>query len=173
MSQLLKLATQFEAAGQSAQLLKLGQYSEAQLRHYLDQVPCIFGYRYADNPVNRKRKRVGRSSGFRQGVRNPNFIPAEKHAATKGTSTKYYDLGRQAWRMWRAGHIITVTAFWSVELLQFVDTPEEAGIVGGKPFSAAPAEEPTINTARAARTAKREATKNRRDSVTLARALRR
>jgi hypothetical protein len=172
MATLLHLATHYEKHGNTALLLKLAKYSEQLLVDYLDQVPCIFAYRYADNEENQRRNRVGRLSGFRQGVRNPNFIPAALQALTAGRSSRYYDLGRQAWRSWRRGNLISVTAFWSVERQEFVDTPEEAGIVAGKPFEAAPKEKPVVNVARAARTAKREAVKQQREKTRNRRLLR-
>lgn len=170
---LLQLANKLEAAGQMARLAKLGAYSEAELRKYLDLVPCIFAYRRADNDANRRSGRVGRNSGFRQGVRNPAFIPAEKQAKTKGNSTRYYDLGRQAWRSWRAGNVVSVTAFWSVFGNEYVDTPEAAGLQGQKPFGPVPMTEPQLNPERAARTAPRTATKTKREQTSTKRALRR
>ncbi|MDO7846488.1 hypothetical protein Q5H92_08975 [Hymenobacter sp. M29] len=170
---LLQLANKLEAAGQTARLAKLGAYSEAELRTYLDLVPCIFAYRRADNEANRRSGRVGRNSGFRQGVRNPAFIPAEKQAKTKSNSTRYYDLGRQDWRSWRAGNVVSVTAFWSVFGNEYVDTPEAAGLQGQKPFGIVPMTEPKLDPARAARTAGRTATKTRREQTSTKRALRR
>lgn len=172
MDTLLELARHYEKRSNTALLVRLAKYSERLLLDYLDQVPCIFAYRLADNEENQKRGRVGRLSGFRQGVRNPAFIPAALHAKSTSRSTKYYDLGRQAWRSWRRGAIVSVTAFWSVERQQFVDTPEEAGIVAGKPFAAAPKEKPTVSQARAARTAKREADKRQREKTRNRRLLR-
>jgi hypothetical protein len=116
---------------------------------------------------------VGRNSGFRQGVRNPEFIPAAKQAKTKANSSRYYDLGRQAWRSWRPGNVVSVTAFWSVWEGAFVDTPEAAGIVGQKPFGVIPMVEPVIDEAKAKRTEKREATKRAREQTRTKRALRR
>lgn len=171
MSTLLQLASAYEKQGNAALLLKLAKYSEALLLSYLDQVPCIFAYRLADTEENQKRGRVGKLSGFRQGVRNPNFIPAGKQAKTKSRSTKYFDLGRQAWRSWKRGNVVSVTAFWSVERNEFVDTPEEAGIVAGKPFQAAPKAKPEVNKARAERTAKRETAKREREKIRNRRAL--
>ncbi len=172
MTTLLQLASHYEKRGNAALLLKLAQYSESLLLDYLDQVPCIFAYRLADTEENQKRGRVGRLSGFRQGVRNPNFIPATLQATTTSRSTKYYDLGRQAWRSWRRGAIVSVTAFWSVELGEFVDTPEEAGITAGKPFAAAPKEKPAVSAERKQRTAKREADKRQREKTRNRRLLR-
>jgi len=149
---LLTLASHYERTGQTARMLKLAKYSEELLLYYLNQVPCIFAYRLADTESNRKRGIVGQNSGFRQGVRNPNFIPSGKQAKRKGNTTRYYDLGREAWRSWRRGNVISVTAFWSVELEKFVDTPEEAGIVRGKEFDAKPKREPKTNPAREAAT---------------------
>ncbi len=170
---LLRLANKLAASGQTARLAKLGAYSEAELRKYLDVAPCIFAYRLADNPENERRGRAGRNSGFRQGVRNPEFIPAGKQAKTKSTSTRYYDLGRQAWRSWRAGNVVSVTAFWSVFENAYVDTPEAAGLQGQKPFGVVPMTEPKIDDARAKRTEKREATKRQRETTRTTRALRR
>lgn len=170
---LLQLAGKLEAAGQTARLAKLGAYSEAELRKYLDIAPVIFAYRLANNPENKRRGRVGRNSGFRQGVRNPEFIPAAKQAKTKGNSTRYYDLGRQAWRSWRAGNVVSVTAFWSVFEGAFVDSPEAAGIAGQKPFGVIPMTEPVIDEAKQQRTASREATKRSREQTRTTRALRR
>ena len=170
---LLRLANKLEAAGQTARLAKLGSYSETELRKYLDIAPCIFAYRLADNPANKRRGRAGRNSGFRQGVRNPAFIPTAKQAKTTGTSTRYYDLGRQAWRMWRRGNVVSVTAFWSVFDGAFVDSPEAAGLAGQKPFGVIPMSEPVIDEAKAKRTAAREATKRSREQTRTTRALRR
>lgn len=173
MKTVLQLANSYEAAGDEARLLRLAKYSEQLLIYYLNQVPVIFAYRRADNKKNRARGIVGQNSGFRQGVRNPAFIPDGLEAKTQqANSSKYFDLGRQAWRMWRKGNVISVTAFWSVAENKFVDTPEEAGIVAGKPFTAAPKERPTINPQRAARTAKREAVKREREKVRTRRQLR-
>lgn len=163
MVALLTLASHYERTGQTARMLKLAKYSEELLLYYLNQVPCIFAYRLADTESNRKRGIVGQNSGFRQGVRNPNFIPSGKQAKRKGNTTRYYDLGREAWRSWRRGNVISVTAFWSVELEKFVDTPEEAGIVRGKEFDAKPKREPKTNPAREARNAKREKAKRDRE----------
>lgn len=172
MATLLELASHYEKRANAALLVRLAKYSEQLLLDYLDQVPCIFAYRLADNEENQKRGRVGRLSGFRQGVRNPAFIPAGLQAKTPGRSTKYYDLGRQAWRSWRRGAIVSVTAFWSAEQQQFVDTPEQAGIVAGKPFAAVPKENPTVSAARKQRTAKREADKRQREKTRNRRLLR-
>lgn len=173
MATVLQLAAQYEAAGDTARLLKLAKYSETLLIYYLNQVPCIFAFRRADTAANRKRGIVGQNSGFRQGVRNPAFIPNGEEAGTKtASSTKYYDQGRQAWRMWRRGNVISVTGFWSVADNTFVDTPELAGIVAGVPFQAAPKERPTLDPARKARTEKREAAKREREKVKTRRQLR-
>jgi hypothetical protein len=173
MATVLQLAAHYEKTGNAALLLKLAAYSEELLIYYLNQVPCIFAFRLADNEANKKRGRVGKNSGFRQGVRNPNFIPDGSQAKTKNAnSTRYYDLGKQHWRSWKRGNIISVTAFWSVAENKFVDTPEEAGIVAGKAFKAAPKEKPTLNPERASRTAKRETQKREREKVRTRRQLR-
>lgn len=185
---LLRLANKLEATGQTVRLAKLGSYSESELRKYLDIAPVIFAYRLASNDENKRRGRVGRSSGFRQGVRNPEFIPAGKQARTKSNSTRYYDLTKQAWRMWKPGNVVSVTAFWSVFEGAFVDSPEAAGLAGQKPFGVVPMSEPVYDAARAdrsaardaatrreqiARTATREATRKAREATRTTRALRR
>jgi hypothetical protein len=172
MATLLELASHYEKRAHTALLVKLAKYSEQLLLDYLDQVPCVFAYRLADTEENQKRGRVGRLSGFRQGVRNPAFIPASLQAKSTSRSSKYYDLGRQAWRSWRRGAIVSVTAFWSVERQEFVDTPEQAGITAGKPFAAAPKEKPVVSAERKQRTAKREAAKRQREQTRNRRLLR-
>ncbi len=156
----LKLAAEAVARANPRELLRLAAYSESQFVYYANQVPVIFQFVYADNAENKRKKRVGKSSGFRQGVRNLNFVPAAQHPATPGSrdarpARVYYDLGRQQWRSFRRGNLRTISAFWSVELGRFVDTPEEAGIARGKEFDAAPDSPAEINEARATRTAKR------------------
>jgi len=169
---LLQLANHYERTGQTARLLKLAKYSEKLLLYYLNQVPVIFAFRLADTEENRQRGRVGQNSGFRQGVRNPNYIPEEARAKSKSSSTRYYDMGRQAWRSWRPGNVISVTAFWSEAEQRFVDTPEQAGITAGKEFQARPRLDPVKNPARAERTAKREARKRERETIRNANRLR-
>ncbi len=167
MSQeLVKLAVLAEKRKDARLYAKLAKFSEALLIFYLNQVPCIFQYRLANTPDNRRRKRVGKMSGYRQGVRNLNYVPAGQHpASTTKRSTRYYDLGRQNWRAWASGNVVSVTAFWSDADQAFVDTPELAGIVKGKPFSSKPATKPELNPGRAARTAKREAAKRERETI--------
>lgn len=169
MLTLAKIAEAY-ARGDSKELLRLAAYSESQFLFYTNQVPVIFAFVYADNAKNKELKRVGRSAGFRQGVRNLNFVPAAQHPATPGSrdarpARVYYDLGRQQWRSFRKGNLRSITAFWSVELGRFVDTPEEAGIERGKEFEAAPDRPAEINEARAARTARRAAAKKTRLSA--------
>ncbi|MDF7810751.1 hypothetical protein [Hymenobacter sp. YC55] len=136
------------------------------LLYYLNQVPCVFAFRLADTKENRARGRVGQLSGFRTGVRNPNFIPSTQRAKSKSAGkTRYYDQGRQSWRSWRPGLLVSVTAFWSEELQAFVDTPQEAGILAGKEFEAKPAKEPKQDAKRAERAAKREAAKREREKI--------
>ncbi|TGE08250.1 hypothetical protein [Hymenobacter fodinae] len=162
---LLRLADYYERRENEQKLLQLAKYSEKLLLYYLNQVPCVFAYRLADTPENRKRGRAGQLSGYRTGVRNPNFIPASKQAKTNGFGTRYYDEGRQNWRSWRSGNLVTVTAFWSVEQQRFVETPEEAGIVAGVEFKAKPLREPVVSQAKADRIAKREAAKRERETI--------
>ena len=156
----VKLAAAAVARANPRELVRLAAYSESQFVYYANQVPVIFQFVYADNAENKKKKRVGRSSGFRQGVRNLNFVPAAQHPSTPGSrearpARVYYDLGRQQWRSFRKGNLRAISAFWSVALARFVDTPEEAGIERGKEFEAAPDRPAEINEARASRTAKR------------------
>ena len=164
--QLLRLAADAQRRGDKALLVKLAAYSERQLIYYLNQVPVIFQFRLADTADNRRRKRVGRVSGFGQGVRNLNYVPEAQHPATKSSrSTRYYDLGRQNWRSWKSGNIISVTAFWSEADGAFVDTPELAGITKGKEFSTKPATKPVLNPGRSDRAAKRETAKREREKI--------
>jgi hypothetical protein len=165
--QVRRLAKAAAKRGDKVLLAKLAKYSEQLLIFYLNQVPCIFQFQLADTPDNRRRKRVGRMSGFRQGVRNLNYVPEDKHPASQSTrrSTRYYDLGRQDWRSWQSGKIVSVTAFWSEADGAFVDTPELAGIVKGKEFTSKPASKPQLNPGRAARNAKREAAKREREQI--------
>ncbi len=72
----LALAAAAVARANPRELLRLAAYSESQFVYYANQVPVIFQFVYADNEENKRKKRVGRSSGFRQGVRNLNFVPA-------------------------------------------------------------------------------------------------
>lgn len=166
----LKLATEAVARADARELLRLAAYSESQFVYYANQVPVIFQFVYADNAENRRKKRVGRSSGFRQGVRNLNFVPDAQHPATPGgrdarPARVYYDLGRQQWRSFRKGNLRTISAFWSVAEGRFVDTPEAAGIERGKEFDAAPGQPAAINEARATRTAKRAEQRKSRQSA--------
>lgn len=156
----LKLATEAVARADARELLRLAAYSESQFVYYANQVPVIFQFVYANNEKNKNLKRVGKSSGFRQGVRNLNFVPAAQHPATPGSrearpARVYYDLGRQQWRSFRKGNLRAISAFWSVAEARFVDTPEAAGIARGKEFDASPDRPAEINETRAARTAKR------------------
>lgn len=164
--QLVKLAVLAEKRQDKRLYAKLAKFSEALLLFYLNQVPCIFQYRLANTPDNKRRKRAGKMSGYRQGVRNLNYVPKTQHPATKSSgSTRYYDLGRQDWRAWASGNIVSVTAFWSEADQAFVDTPELAGIVAGKPYTSKPATKPELNPGRAARNAKREAAKRERETI--------
>jgi hypothetical protein len=142
------------------ELVRLARYSEQQLLYYANQVPVIFAFRYADNAENQRRGRVGGSSGFRQGVRNLNFVPDGQHPKRRGRplglSIRYYDMGRQAWRSFRRGNLVSISAFWSVALQRFVDTPEQAGIERGKEFEAAPNAVPQVSEARQARSQARQ-----------------
>jgi hypothetical protein len=164
------LIEQVEARGDVAELVRLAAYSESLFVDYTNQVPVIFAYKRADNEENQRRGIVGQNSGYRQGVRNQNYVPAEHHAGTAsaepvGSTITYYDLGRQAWRSYRRGNLISISAFWSEELQQFVDTPEEAGITRGLPFQASPQNSrPAVDEARASRTAGREAGRRQREA---------
>ncbi|HEX8656124.1 MAG TPA: hypothetical protein VF690_01240, partial [Hymenobacter sp.] len=139
----LKLAAQVLDRADPRELVRLAAYSEAQFVYYANQVPVIFQFVYANNAENREKKRVGRSSGFRQGVRNLNFVPAAQHPGTPGSRDAgpariYYDLGRLRWRSFRRGNLRSISAFWSVAEDRFVDTPEAAGILRGQEFDATP-----------------------------------
>lgn len=169
----LKLAADAIARGNPRELLRLAAYSESQFVYYANQVPVIFLFVYCDNEENKEKKRIGKSSGFRQGVRNLNFVPAAQHPAIPGGRDGrpvriYYDLGRQKWRSFRRGNLRSISAFWSVAENRFVDTPEEAGIERGKEFDAQPDQPAQINEARAARNVKRAAAKKLRLSATRA-----
>jgi hypothetical protein len=150
--------------------VRLARYSEALFVFYANQVPVIFAYAYADNEENRTRGRVGRNSGFRKGVRNQNYVPAGQHAGSPsetptGATVRYYDLGRQKWRSYRRGNLLSISAFWSEAEQRFVDTPAEAGIEEGPAFGATPRNgKATINEARAARSEQRQATQKQRDA---------
>ena len=165
----LQLVAQVEARGSAAEWLRLAAYSEQQFVYYANQVPVIFAYRLADNPENKRRGIAGRNSGFRQGVRNLNYVPAAKHPAgggaqPLGSTIRYYDLGRQNWRSYRKGNLLTISAFWSEAEGRFVDTPEEAGIARGVPFQSAPSRgTPVVDEARAARTESRQQQRRSRE----------
>jgi hypothetical protein len=164
----LALALAAVERGNARELLRLAAYSESQFVYYANQVPVIFQFVYCDNEENKRKGRVGKSSGFRQGVRNLNFVPAAQHPSTPGSRDGrkvrvYYDLGRQRWRSFRKGNLRTISAFWSVAEQRFVDTPEEAGIVRGKEYEAAPSSPAEINPDREARTAKRAAARKERE----------
>lgn len=167
----LQLVAQVAARADSAEWLALAAYSEAQFVYYANQVPVIFAYQRADNPENQARGIVGQNSGFRQGVRNLNYVPAGQHPAGGGSAQplgqaiKYYDLGRQQWRSYRRGNLLTISAFWSEDEGRFVDTPEQAGIARGVPFQAAPRNgAATINEARQARSDARQARQRGREA---------
>jgi hypothetical protein len=139
----LKLVAQVEARADSAEWLRLAAYSERQFVYYANQVPVIFAYKRAANAENKARGIAGQNSGFRQGVRNLNYVPAGDHPAgasaePAGLTIRYYDKGRQAWRSYRKGNLLTISAFWSEDEQRFVDTPEEAGIARGVPFESTP-----------------------------------
>jgi hypothetical protein len=139
----VQLVAQVEARADAAEWLRLAAYSEAQFVYYANQVPVIFAYKRANNPDNKARGIAGQNSGFRQGVRNLNYVPASDHpasgsAAPVGLTIRYYDKGRQAWRSYRKGNLLTISAFWSEDEQRFVDTPEEAGIARGVPFESTP-----------------------------------
>lgn len=166
----LQLIEQVAARGSAAEMVRLAAYSESQFVYYANQVPVIFAYKLASNAENKRRGIVGRNSGFRQGVRNLNYVPLAKHPAggsaqPLGSTIKYYDKGRQAWRSYRKGNLLTISAFWSEELQAYVDTPEEAGIARGVPFQAAPRDgAPVIDEARVARTESRQQQRRAREA---------
>jgi hypothetical protein len=167
----VQLAAQVVARGDTAEMLRLAAYSESQFVYYANQVPVIFAYKLADNDENRRRGIAGRNSGFRQGVRNLNYVPAGQHPAgggsaqPLGSTIRYYDKGRQKWRSYRKGNLLTITAFWSEELQTYVDTPEEAGIARGVPFEAAPrGSKPQVDEARAARSEARAQARRGREA---------
>lgn len=166
----LRVALQVAGRGDRAELLRLAAYSEEQFVYYTNQVPVIFAYARADNQENRRRGIVGQNSGFRQGVRNLNYVPVANHPATTseqptGFTIRYFDLGRQAWRSYRTGNLITISAFWSESEGQFVDTPELAGIVRGKPFESSPGSGAAQrNEERAARSAARQSRQRQRET---------
>jgi len=139
----LQLVAQVEARADAAEWLRLAAYSEALFVYYANQVPVIFAFKRADNEQNRALGIAGQNSGHRQGVRNLNYVPAGQHpaavsAAPLGGTIRYYDLGRQKWRSYRKGNLISISAFWSEAEQRFVDTPEQAGIAEGEPFQSAP-----------------------------------
>jgi hypothetical protein len=165
----LQLIEQVAARGSAAEMVRLAAYSEAMFVYYANQVPVIFAYRLASNDANKRRGIAGRNSGFRQGVRNLNYVPAAKHPAEGsaqplGSTIRYYDKGRQAWRSYRKGNLLTISAFWSEDEQKYVDTPEEAGIARGVPFQAAPRDSaPIVDEARAARTESRQQQRRARE----------
>ncbi len=166
----VQLIAQVVALADAAQLLRLAAYSESQFVYYANQVPVIFAYQLAHNAENERRGIAGRNSGYRQGVRNLNYVPSGQHPAgggsaqPVGSTIKYYDLGRQKWRSYRKGNLLTISAFWSEELGRFVDTPEEAGITRGVPFQSAPRNgAASIDEARVARSEARQQRRRARE----------
>jgi hypothetical protein len=166
----VQLVAQVEARANPAELLRLAAYSEALFVYYANQVPVIFAYKRANNAENKARGIVGHNSGFRQGVRNLNYVPTADHpsggsAEPLGSTIRYYDKGRQAWRSYRKGNLLTISAFWSEELQRYVDTPEEAGIVRGVPFQAKPSKGAVErDESRAARTESRQQRQKSREA---------
>jgi hypothetical protein len=166
----LQLVAQVAARGDAAEWVRLAAYSEAQFVYYANQVPVIFAYARADNEENRARGIVGQNSGFRQGVRNLNYVPAGQHPAQGseqplGHSVRYYDMGRQRWRSYRKGNLLSISAFWSEAEQRFVDTPEQAGIARGVPFESAPRNGAAqINEARQQRSEARQARQRSREA---------
>ena len=167
----VRLVEQVVARGDAAELVRLAAYSEFLFVYYANQVPVIFAYARADNPENEARGIVGQNSGFRQGVRNLNYVPAGQHPAGGGSeqplgqTIPYYDLGRKQWRAYRKGNLLSISAFWSEDEQAFVDTPELAGIVRGVPFQSAPRNgAASIDEARAARSAARQARQRGRET---------
>lgn len=164
----LQLVAQVVARGDAAELVRLAAYSEAQFVYYANQVPVIFSFSRADNPENQARGIVGQNSGYRQGVRNLNYVPAAQHPASseaepQGQTIRYYDIGRQKWRSYRKGNLLTISAFWSEDEQRFVDTPEQAGIARGVPFQATPRNgAATIDEARQQRSEARKARQRER-----------
>lgn len=164
----VQLVAQVVARGDAAEWVRLAAYSEAQFVYYANQVPVIFSFSRADNPENRARGIVGQNSGFRQGVRNLNYVPEVQHPAggkaePRGATIRYYDRGRQKWRSYRKGNLLSISAFWSEAEQRFVDTPEEAGIARGVPFQATPRNgAATIDEARQQRSAARQARQRER-----------
>ncbi len=163
------LAVRFEqavATGTRRLAVALARYSEEQFLYYAALVPVIFQFTYADTPANQKRKRVGRVSGFRQGVRNLVFVPTNKQPDSPQERRKqvtYYDMGRANWRAFRRGNFINISAFWSESEGRFVDTPELAGITPGADFTPARESTPATDGTRETRTAAREAAKKQRE----------
>lgn len=166
----LQLIQQVAARGDASELLRLAAYSEALFVYYANQVPVIFAYRLAENAANQRRGIAGRNSGFRQGVRNLKYVPAGQHPAggseqPLGSTIRYYDLGRQRWRSYRKGNLLTISAFWSEDLQRFVDTPEEAGIARGVPFQSTPRKgAAVVDETREARTQARQQQRRQRDT---------
>jgi hypothetical protein len=166
----VQLVAQVAQRADAAEWLRLAAYSEAQFVYYANQVPVIFAYKRADNAENKARGIAGQNSGYRQGVRNLNYVPAADHPGGRGAqpfgrTIRYYDKGRQAWRSYRKGNLLTISAFWSEELQQFVDTPEEAGIARGKPFESSPRNgAATRDEARAERSAARQQRQRSREA---------
>jgi hypothetical protein len=170
----LRLIAEVEQRGDAAEWLRLAAYSEAQFVYYANQVPVIFAYKRADNKENQARGIAGQNSGFRRGVRNLNYVPASKHPAggsaePLGLTIRYYDQGRQKWRSYRKGNLLSISAFWSEDEQRFVDTPEEAGIARGVPFESSPrGGKPEVDEARAARTESRQQQRRSREQERLA-----
>lgn len=167
----LRLIAQVEQRADPAEWLRLAAYSEALFVYYANQVPVIFAFKLADNAENKRRGIAGRNSGFRQGVRNLNYVPEGQHPAgggsaqPLGSTIKYYDKGRQKWRSYRKGNLLSISAFWSEDEQKFVDTPEEAGIIAGVPFESAPRNgKATIDVARQERSEARQVVRRQREA---------
>lgn len=114
--------------------LTLAAYNWQQFVYYANRVPVIFSATYADTEENRAAGRVGKSHGFRQGVRNLAFVPQEYHPASPQAApgpngpVRYFWLTRNKWRAFRQGNLTSITAWWSVKQGRYVGTPQEAEV---------------------------------------------
>lgn len=152
----------------SSRALKLAAYTADRFVYYANRVPVIFSATYADTPENVAAKRVGKSHGFRQGVRSLAFVPSEYHPANPTREpgpngpVRYFWLTRNRWRAFRAGNLTSISAWWSPAEGRFVDTPELAGVDAFPEFAALPA----ITAPRADTVARRNEAADRRRRFT-------